>query len=484
LEVLEDRSAPAISIVAGTTLPGAAVATAYSEALSAGGGTAPYTWSVIVGALPTGLTLSNTTGTIGGTPTAGGSFSFTVQATDHSTPAVSGTQAYNLTVAAPTISISPTTLASAAVGVSDSQTLTAGGGTGSYSYSWSAASGSSLPPGLTLSSTKGTLSGTPTAPGTFSFTVSAKDSSTGTGPYTGSQSYTLTVGVGITPGSLPSATVGKAYKLNLTAAGGTAPYTWALASGPGLPAGLTLSSAGVLSGTPTAAGSFNFSVKATDSSSTAVTASQKYSFTVSAPTITLKPATLPTAHVGSHYSRKLSASGGTAPYTFTADSLPSGLTLSKRGVLSGTPQKQGTFSITVTATDASKGTGSPFKASLTYTLTVDPGLPSMAALSIALPNVTVNGTLPSFQVTVTDALHNPLKGVTVTLKLITLAALGPAGFGKGSVLSAVTGANGVALFSNLSITGRGVFQIEADAGSAEGHSNLFQVGLAGRSFGG
>ena len=120
------------------------------------------------------------------------------------------------------------------------------------------------------------LSGTPTAGGTYHFVVSATDSSTGNGPYTGSQSYTLVVSaptLAFSPATLASTPVGAPYSQAITASGGTAPYSNYLAStGTGtapfntLPAGLTLSSTGVLSGTPTAGGTYHFVVSATDSS--------------------------------------------------------------------------------------------------------------------------------------------------------------------------------------------------------------------------
>ena len=111
-------------------------------------------------------------------------------------------------------------------------------------------------------SSSGSLTGTPTAGGTFNFTVTATDSSTGTGPYTGSRAYTLTINaptITVNPASLPAGTVGSAYSQSITATGGTAPHTFAVTAGT-LPAGLSLSSSGSLTGTPTAGGTFNFTV--------------------------------------------------------------------------------------------------------------------------------------------------------------------------------------------------------------------------------
>ncbi len=92
--------------------------------------------------------------------------------------------------------------------------------------------------------------------------------------------------------------------------------------------------------------------------------------TVNAPTLTLAPATLPAAIVGTAYSQSITASGGTAPYAYavTAGALPAGMVLSSAGTLSGTPTAGGTFNFTVTATDASTGSG-PYTASAAYSIT-------------------------------------------------------------------------------------------------------------------
>ena len=128
-----------------------------------------------------------------------------------------------------------------------------------------------------------------------------------------------------------------------------------------MPPGLTLSG-GVLSGTPTTAGTYTFVLTATDS--TKCTGRQDYSLTIGAGCsvpLALKPGTMPGGTVGTAFSQAISASGGTAPYTYavTSGSLPPGLTLDpSTGAISGTPTATGTYSFTVTATDATKCTGS------------------------------------------------------------------------------------------------------------------------------
>ncbi|MDV2968386.1 autotransporter domain-containing protein [Nitratireductor aquimarinus] len=181
----------------------------------------------------------------------------------------------------PTITLAPASLSATTVGASYSETLTATGGTGPYTY---AATGT-LPDGLTLTSS-GVLSGTPTDEGTFNFTISATDSSGGTGPYSGSRAYTLTVAapvIALSPATLPPATQGVPYAQTITASGGTAPYTYSTTAG-ALPSGINLSSSGVLSGSPTVNGTFNFTVTATDSStgSGPYSDSRAYSFQISA----------------------------------------------------------------------------------------------------------------------------------------------------------------------------------------------------------
>src|SRR3546814_689411 len=153
----------------------------------------------------------------------GGSFNFTVSATDSSTGTgapYSGSLAYALTVAAPTITVSPATLPDGTTGAAYSQTISASGGTAPYSFALAAGS---LPAGLTLSAA-GVLSGTPTAFGSFNFTVSATDSSTGAGPYGQPQAYTLTIASAAPVASPVSATVAYgsgANPITLNISGGT-----------------------------------------------------------------------------------------------------------------------------------------------------------------------------------------------------------------------------------------------------------------------
>ncbi|HET6726193.1 MAG TPA: putative Ig domain-containing protein, partial [Gammaproteobacteria bacterium] len=252
-----------------STLGPATVGQSYTEKFTATGGTAPYQFSVD-GALPDGLDLTGD-GTLSGIPTAGGHFNFKIMVTDDA--GETSEQNYHLDVNPADITVLPPSLSSATYGKTYSETLTASGGTAPYSF---AASGS-LPDGLTLSST-GELSGTPTESGDFSFTVTATDSSTGDGPYSGSTDYVLHVTGPTLTLSPPSGTLtadyGQPYSQTFTASGGGGPYTYDLTGS--LPNGLNWSATShTISGTPTQSGSFPFTVTATDSDSGA-TVTQGY----------------------------------------------------------------------------------------------------------------------------------------------------------------------------------------------------------------
>ena len=256
----------------------------------------------------------------------------------------------------------PSPLPHGTVGLNYGVTISASGGSAPYTF---AVTAGALPVGLSLDTNTGLLSGIPTMLGLSTFTITA----TGSRGCSGSEAYTLLICPTITvgPPTLPNGRVGALYSQNLSASGGTAPYTFSVTAG-ALPPGLSLdANTGLLAGTPTAQGPSTFTVTATDAGGCEGSAS--YALTIDCPFITLSPATIPGGEVGSPYNQSLTASGGTAPYsyTITAGALPPGLSLDpSAGTLAGTPVGAGTFAFTVTATDATLCTGSH-----AYVMTID-----------------------------------------------------------------------------------------------------------------
>ncbi|HEX8697583.1 MAG TPA: putative Ig domain-containing protein [Myxococcaceae bacterium] len=216
-----------------------------------------------------------------------------------------------------------------------------------------------LPAGLALDVRTGTLSGTPSIPGRFELDVSVKDNA-GRGDQ---KRYVLLVlqTPGFVTSSLPEAVAGSPYTARLEATGGKPPLTYSASAGT-LPPGLSLDSAGALSGTPTADGTFTFEASVTD----AYGAVLRASFTIdvsprpSGPPPVITTTTLPDAFGGSPYPASLEASGGAPPYTWdrVSGTLPPGLTLESHGRISGTPTASGTFSFTARVTDSEGNTSS------------------------------------------------------------------------------------------------------------------------------
>jgi hypothetical protein len=173
-------------------LPNGTVGIAYNQAVSATGGTAPYTFSVSSGALPTGLVLNPATGIISGTPTTAATFNFTITAADAN--GCLGSRPYTITMAAPgcpIITLTPTTLPAGMTGILYSQSVIASGGTVPYTYT---VSSGALPTGLTLNSATGSITGVPVQPGLFTFTIRATDAAS----CPGARNYTVTIIAGAT----------------------------------------------------------------------------------------------------------------------------------------------------------------------------------------------------------------------------------------------------------------------------------------------
>src|SRR5712692_4538332 len=163
----------------------------------------------------------------------------------------------------------------------------------------------------------------------------------------------------IAPAALPNATQSSPYSVTLGGSGGTPPYSFAVDTSSVLPAGLSLTPGGILSGTPTTSGSFQFGIVVSDSVSCRT--SWNMTLNVAAappppcPQITIAPSFLSNATQGTPYSVTFSATGGTPPYSFAVDTssvLPTGLSLTPGGILSGTPTTSGSFQFGIVVSDS------------------------------------------------------------------------------------------------------------------------------------
>lgn len=259
------RSGPRITT---TGLPTGTRNYPYTFTLTATGGTTPYTWSITRGALPAGLTLDPSTGTISGTPTATGTSSFDVFVTDSNGMTPEGAVTLSLTInAPPPLSITTTSLPNGTQNTAYNTGLLVNGGLSPYN--WSLTTGT-LPAGISLNNSTGAISGTPTASGTSNFTVQVTDATAQTATRALSITINPSGGGGssptITTTSLPDGTQNAAYGVTLDATGGTTPYSWTISTGT-LPFGLRLNpSTGTISGRPglQGVGTSSFSVQVTD----------------------------------------------------------------------------------------------------------------------------------------------------------------------------------------------------------------------------
>jgi len=375
-----------------STLMNASVGRAYSRQVTAAtGGTPGYTYALASGStLPAGLTISPA-GLISGTPTTAGTSAFSLMVTDSF--GCNTVTSFTLIVT-PTLVLPPATLPTGTTGTAYTPTLlpAPSGGTAPYTYT-----AANMPPGLTISPTTGEITGTPTLSGTFTFPVTLTDADGNTV----NTNFTILVRdpLALAPATLSDGTAGRVYPAQIipSATGGSGVYTYAATN---VPAGLAFNPATrEITGTPTQSGTFTFPVTVNDNEGRSATAN--YTITIKDPLV-LATITLPDGTVGVNYPVQTIpvATGGTGPYTYAATNVPPGLSFDPlTRQITGTPTQSGTFTISVTVTDAAGSTvTTPYTLRVTGTLALAPatlpdgtvGLPYTAP---ALPAVT-GGTAP------------------------------------------------------------------------------------------
>ncbi|MCX6858481.1 MAG: GEVED domain-containing protein, partial [Verrucomicrobia bacterium] len=381
-----------------TTVPNGTVAAAYSQTITAAGGTGPYSYAVSAGALPSGLALS-AGGVLSGTLTSASVANFTLRATDAN--GCTGIRAYTFTPVCLPISIAPSSATQGLINTAYTQTLTASGGTAPYG-SWTVTAGA-LPTGLTLNAATGVISGTPTVAASPATNITVR--TTDAYGCQGTQVISLQICpvVTLSPASFAAALVGTAYSQTISGSGGTAPYTFTLSSG-SLPAWASLdASTGVFSGMPNSATAANFFIRATDANGCSGT--RAYSLSPACPVINIAPASVTAAFINTAYSQIMTPSAGTAPFVFTVASgaLPTGLALdSSTGVISGTPTASTTATFTIRATDTYGCVGTSASYSLTPAPSIDFGDLSTLVSASSIRDTTVKmGALVDYEYTQT-----------------------------------------------------------------------------------
>ena len=281
------------------------------------------------------------------------------------------------------LAISTTAVDDGVIGAAYGETVATTGGRGSKTFSITAGA---LPAGLAMSAS-GAITGTPAGPaGSASFTVQVTDSAQT--PATDAQALTIDIvePLEITTAALADTDIGDGYAASIAAIGGTAPYTFTVATGE-LPAGVSLAADGSVAGTVgNGATTEFFTLQATDSSSPPLAATRDYAIRVG---MRVATGTLADATGGVPYSDALVVRGGLPPYdwSLTAGALPAGLTGpdASSGVISGTPVaacSATNASLSVQVTDSDTPAVSAGRAGIG--LTVNPAV--LAFPTTALPN--------------------------------------------------------------------------------------------------
>ena len=419
-------------------------------------------------AAPTGqVTFSDGANTLGSVAVSGGSASLTVPGLD---PGVHGISASysgdknwigssgstSVTVTKTPVTITTTGLPDGTVGVGYSGSLSAIGGT--LPYVWAIGG---LPPGLSATA-GGSISGTPTAPGSFSVSAQVTDKGGATASGTFSINVT-TLPLSITA-TLPDGKQGVNYSGTITVSGGVPPYQ---VTASGLPPGLKIVGSFTIAGQPTTAGTFQVTVGAADNAGGST--SSNFTITIASTPLGITTTSLPGGAAGTPYSAAVTAVGGTLPYTWSG-TVPAGLSLDPAsGAITGTPTTAGPGTIRVTVADSAGATASQ-SYSVTFALpAVNPvltftGLPAAADPLKQLPfGVALSGPYPALLTATVKLTFQPGSGAdtgevifanggrtmvfTFQASELTGAALPPVALQTGTVSGVIT------LTATLSVSG-------------------------------
>jgi hypothetical protein len=333
---------PAI-VITTTGFPNWTAGLAFSAQLVSTGGTGNIVWSDKNSNLTgTGLTLS-ATGLLSGTPITTGTINFVAKATDQ----IGANTEKGLSIFInPPINISTVDLPDWTVDIAYSQAVLATGGTGELTFADK--NGDLATTGLVLN-TDGTVTGTPIQVGPISFIVEVGDEIGALSQKT--LNFDINAMPEVTTINLPDWTAGVAYSQAITATGGTGQLAFSDKNGDLAATGLTLNTAGTVSGTPTQAGSISFTAMVADE--VGATGEKAFGFDIN-PAVAITTEALPSGKQDESYSQQLMATGGTGDIVWNDlyDELNgTGLTLNSDGSLSGTPDIYGTFEFTAEAAD-------------------------------------------------------------------------------------------------------------------------------------
>jgi hypothetical protein len=313
--------------------------TEYDTQITVRDGTPPYRFSVFSGALPEGIRLDDRTGVLSGVPTVPGSYSGKIRVADSDNLAGYVEWALEVvrvpSIRGPAASIAG--LVGAAVGYRPAVTCPADPCRYEMAFG-------SLPNGVTLDASSGSISGIPTQPGTFVVLLRATDAAgrDATAPVT----LTIAPPLAISTSEVPNAITGVAYQELIAGDGGAPPYAWAITAG-ALPAGLRLNSGGSITGVPGDSGSSLFSVTVTDRDGRSFIRE----LSLRTDPVGIPYRTLPSGIAGRPYTCTLRAAGGQGPYTWSADTLPDGLTVSASGLVEGTVAEPGLYTLLLRVSD-------------------------------------------------------------------------------------------------------------------------------------